>query len=226
VVSRFLAVLMALGFLMGAAGTTTANEADVHVAGVIVDYGDGTVSYAWIPFTDDKLTGLDLLRKSGLPLLTIGFGGLGDGVCKIETTGCDVSACRKRLCQTADRTSPYWQYLRRGSDGLWKTQALGGSGSTVHNGDVDLWIWAPGDSQPTTPVLTLAEVAERAGVDRAVQSHPADATGPYVHTIGALRRQASSFSAQSTDYLLAAAILVALAGLGGGAIWRVRRPKP
>ena len=225
-ISRFLTVVVALGILLSAVATTTANEADVHAAGVIVDYGDGTVSYAWIPFTEDKLSGLDLLRKSGLPLLTIGFGGLGDGVCKIETTGCDVSACRKRLCQTADRTSPYWQYLQRGSDGLWKTQALGGSGSTVHNGDVDLWVWAPGDSQPTTPVLSLAEVAERAGVDPVTQSHPADATRSFVNTIGALRGQAPSFSAQSTNYLLATAILVALAGLGGGAIWRVRHPKP
>ena len=74
----------------------------LNVAGLVVDYGDGRVSYAWVPFPEDEISGLELLKRSGLEVVTVGFGGLGEGVCQIETTGCPVSECRARLCQILD----------------------------------------------------------------------------------------------------------------------------
>ena len=46
-----------------------------NVAGLIVDYGDGRISYAVIPFDEDEINGLDLLNRSGLDVVTVGFGG-------------------------------------------------------------------------------------------------------------------------------------------------------
>src|SRR5690606_38353479 len=74
-----------------------AQETPVSIAGVVVEYGDGQVSYALVPFTGESLSGFDLLDRTGLSLLSIEFGGLGQGVCTIEDTGCDIDACRARL---------------------------------------------------------------------------------------------------------------------------------
>ncbi|MGI8485889.1 MAG: hypothetical protein ACR2OU_16720, partial [Thermomicrobiales bacterium] len=72
-----LSVLLSAG-MPAAKATEPAN-----VAGLVVYYGDGAMTYAWVPFTENEISGIDLLERSGLPILTVGFGGLGDGVCKI-----------------------------------------------------------------------------------------------------------------------------------------------
>ena len=133
---------IALSLVLGADMPVASATEPVHVAGLIVDYGGGEMTYAWVPFAEEEISGVDLLEKSGLPVLTVGFGGMGDAVCKIVRTGCDVSACRLRLCQTADHSSPFWQYLRLGPDGVWSKQPLGGSSSKVRDGAIDAWVWS------------------------------------------------------------------------------------
>ncbi len=109
-----------------------------------------------MPFTEESLSGIELLRRSGLTLVTVPFGGLGEGVCSIESTGCGIGDCRARMCQSADRESPFCQYLRQGDDGSWAPVALGASQAEVRDGDVDAWVWTgtPPDL-PTTSVASL-----------------------------------------------------------------------
>jgi len=149
-----------------------------NVAGLIVDYGDGRISYAVVPFDDEEINGLDLLTQSGLDVVSVGFGGLGDAVCQVDDTGCPVDDCRKRMCQTSDPESPFWQFSKLGDDGEWLFVATGASGAKVRDGDIYAWSWVGTD--PDLPVLSLDELAERAG------GHPAqgDDVRAYLRTEG------------------------------------------
>jgi hypothetical protein len=138
-----------------------ANAQDTSVAGLIVDYGDGRVSYALVPFEEDTINGLDLLDRSGLDVVSVGFGGLGDAVCQIDDTGCSVDDCRTRMCQTSDRESPFWQFSKLSDDGEWQMVATGASGAQIQDGDIYAWTWT--GLAPQLPVLSMDELAERAG---------------------------------------------------------------
>jgi hypothetical protein len=141
----------------------SAQDDQVSVAGLIVDYGGGRVSYALVPFTENTVSGFDLLDRSGLSLLAVEFGGLGQGVCAIEGTGCDIAACRARVCQSGDPNSPFWQYAQRRQDGEWAWSPLGASSSTVADGDIDIWAWS---SEPPAPrTVTVDDIAREIGVD-------------------------------------------------------------
>lgn len=133
-----------------------------NVAGLIVDYGDGKVSYAVIPFDEEEINGLDLLNRSGLDVVSVGFGGLGDAVCQVGDTGCSVDDCRTRMCQTSDRESPFWQFSKLEND-EWLFVATGASGAKVRDGDVYAWSWT--GTEPELPVMTLDDLVERAGGD-------------------------------------------------------------
>jgi hypothetical protein len=139
-----------------------------NVAGLIVDYGDGRVSYAVIPFEEDQINGLDLLSRSGFDVVSVGFGGLGDAVCQVGNTGCSVDDCRTRMCQTSDADSPFWQFSKLGDDGEWLFVATGASGARVHDGDIYAWSWV--GTEPSLPVMTIDELIERAGADPAAMN--------------------------------------------------------
>lgn len=140
-----------------------ASAADMNAAGLVVDYGDGRVSYAWVPFEEEEISGIELLRRSGLDLVTVGFGGMGEAVCQIDDTGCPLDECRGRLCQTSDPESPFWHYSRQTVPGEWELVALGASGTTVRDGDIDGWSWTGGEA--VLPPLTMEQLADRAGAD-------------------------------------------------------------
>lgn len=136
----------------------------VSQAGLVVQHGDGSLTYAVVAFPEESISGIELLRRSGIAYLSIPFGGLGEGVCQIETEGCEVSECRRVVCQST-RSSPYWQYLDQTEAAVWRAAPLGASGSRVTDGDVLAWAWAAGT--PVLPAVDLVEVAAAAGLDQA-----------------------------------------------------------
>lgn len=146
----------------GASAQTPEGEPEVNVAGVVIDYGDGRRSYAVVPFSEESLSGIELLRRSGLTLVTVPFGALGEGVCSIESTGCDPGVCRTRMCQSADRESPFWQYVRQTDDGTWAPAALGAAQATVEDGDVDAWVWT--GTAPELPPISIESLRDRLDV--------------------------------------------------------------
>jgi hypothetical protein len=180
---RWLVLLvLATCFTFGASAQTPEGEGDLNVAGLVVDYGDGRMSYAVVPFTEESLSGIELLRRSGLTLLTVPFGGLGEGVCSIESTGCDLGACRTRMCQSADRESPFWQYVRQGEDGTWAPAALGATHARVEDGDVDAWAWTGTD--PELPPISIASLRDRLQVPDEWQTNGGALPEPIVLTEG------------------------------------------
>ena len=91
---------------------TLAEETWNH-AGLIVRDGDGRLTYAWVPFPEDEIDGIALLERSGIPVVTVGFGALGEGVCSIGGLGCGVSECRCTVCQASGANAPYWQLFQQ-----------------------------------------------------------------------------------------------------------------
>jgi len=134
-------------------------------AGLVVQYGDGRTTYAIVPFPEPTISGIDLLERgllaADVPLLTVGFGGLGAGVCQIAETGCPVGDCRRRLCQGPKANDPYWRYFRQVAPGTWRALPLGGSATKVGDGDLDAWSWT--GTEAGLPALSLEKVATLAG---------------------------------------------------------------
>lgn len=136
---------------------------DVNQAGLLVDYGNGTISWIWVPFADDEITMTAMLAQSDLDLVTIGFGGLGTGVCQIEYTGCGPTECRQRMCQTKS-SDPFWRVMWLDGD-TWRFAGNGVDGTKVSDGEIVALSWS--SETPQLPLVSVADVAANARVDTA-----------------------------------------------------------
>lgn len=219
--SIFLLVLLFLAICLSRAGdswVTAQDDTPVNVAGIVVDYGDGRTTYALVPFEEKTISGIELLRRSGLALLSVEFGGMGEGVCTIEDTGCDLSACRARLCQNGDPDSPFWQYVRDDGEGGWQPAPLGASSSMLEHGDVDGWFWT--GTPPQANALTLDDLASAIGVD--LETFPTS-EGPNLEPVVVTEGDAPGSDAMDQGSILTGiAIVVGMAALGGFLIVRTR----
>jgi hypothetical protein len=161
-----LLLLLSLATLLAALllrpAPTQADDA-LHHAGLVVRDAEGRMTYAWVPFTEDEIDGIALLKRSGIPAVTVGFGALGEGVCSIGGQGCDVAQCRRNVCQASAIDAPYWQFFQQDPDDptAWEWQMLGASTTRVRDGDVFGWSWTA--REPALPALTAPEIAALAG---------------------------------------------------------------
>lgn len=217
----FLAVaLIVTGFVRPGSSLAIAQvDETANAAGIFVDYGDGRTSHALVPFTEDTISGVELLRRSGLSLLSVEFGGMGEGVCAIEDTGCDLAACRARLCQTGDPDSPFWQYVQNDSVGTWQPAPLGASSSVIEHGDVDGWFWT--GTTPRKDAVSLEEIASETGVDLDDIATSGDTrVEAVVVTTG---ESPGNNAVTLASVLTGVAIMAVIATLGGYLIVRSRR---
>lgn len=164
-IRTYIAVI-AVCVLVLSAGFAASAQAPGNAAGLIVDFGDGRVAYAWVPFDEERINAIDLVERSGLDLVTIGMGGLGDAICQIDDTGCPVGDCRQRLCQTSDAESPFWRLMVL-RDSEWTAATTGGSGARVEDGSVFAWAWSGVD--PELPILNVDDIAVRSQADVAAR---------------------------------------------------------
>jgi hypothetical protein len=171
--------------------------------------------YAYVAFPEESISGIELLRRSGIPFVSIGFGGLGEGVCSLEGEGCPASECRQRVCQGPGNDSPFWQYFRQVEPGMWRPLTLGASATKVRNGDIDGWSWTPHD--PQLPATSLADVARLAGVPQPIAATPSDSVPTAAVQTIYPPGVSPSEPADDQDRLvyLAAAGLLVLIGAGG-----------
>jgi hypothetical protein len=207
------------------AGSFVAGE-ELHHAGLVVRHGDGRLIYAYVAFPEESISGVELLRRSGISLVTIGFGGLGEGVCTIDGEGCPASDCRKRVCQGSGEDAPFWQYFRQRSPGEWVSLSLGASATKVRDGDVDGWSWTGHD--PALPPLTISDVARLAGVE----ATPASVAGaaqptPAVRTVypPGMGPVESDDGQGTIAYLAGAGAIAIVGGAAFVAIKRRTRPR-
>src|SRR5215208_2114916 len=105
-------VLISLAALLAGvllAPRPTLADDGIHHAGLVVRDAEGRITYAWVPFMEEEINGIELLRRSGIPVVTVGFGALGEGVCSIAGQGCGVAECRRNVCQGSVADAPYWR---------------------------------------------------------------------------------------------------------------------
>ncbi len=207
-----LGLICALALPTGALAQTPVDDEAAGVAAVVIDSGDDDPVYVVVAFDETGMSAIDLLRAADIPLVTVSFGGLGEGVCSIVQTGCDVSACRRRLCQSGDSAPPFWQYWRQDGEGDWSLSALGGSHSTIEDGDIDTWVWT--GMEPELEPLPWEEIATQAGApERIVNGDVSGLTGVWVSGPGSEGEETEDGEAIMAT-LISTGILVLLAGAG------------
>lgn len=155
-------MLTALVVLLLAAGllphVTYAQDATPAKAGLVVDFGDGTVTTACVDLgPDGQATGEEVLRASGLAVL-IEYSPMGGAVCSINGRGCNYPA-QPCWCECMSSPCVYWAYYHL-VDGQWVYSTRGASNYVVRAGDVEGWAWGAGTvAQGAHPALrTFAEI--------------------------------------------------------------------
>lgn len=129
----------------GEAAVASAETA--HHAGLVVVFDTDRIETLCIAFTEETITGEELLARSGLPVVFSGFGGLGAGVCRIDDVGCrDPADC---FCQCRGAGCSYWAYYGL-EDGVWHYLPVGSAQRRLHDGDTDAWVWGSGRDRPAT----------------------------------------------------------------------------
>ena len=102
-----------------------------------------------IAFSESNISGLELLARSGLDVVT-----WGGAVCKIEQTGCQYPA-EPCFCQCMRPPCSYWSYWYW-KDDRWMYSAIGSADHKVADGSVEAWMWGNADTPPDK--ITFAEV--------------------------------------------------------------------
>lgn len=154
-ISALLPLLVLLAALIPAQGQ--AQEGATNRAGIVVRYGNGQVQSACVHFSEDEITGYDLLSRSGLAFVAQQTG-IGVAVCKIGGDGCDYPA-EDCFCKRDGARAIYWAYHLLDAD-TWRYSNVGLVSIKVRDGVVHGWAWGSGDSssgaQP--PTLSIAAI--------------------------------------------------------------------
>jgi hypothetical protein len=106
-------------------------------AGLVVQFGDGSIETFCIPFGEESISGHTLLTESGLPLEQT-YNPQGVAMCKIGNYGCPPDNC---FC---DSPPNYWSYWHL-EQNEWIYSPFGSSTHDLRDGDVDGWSWGIGD---------------------------------------------------------------------------------
>ena len=154
--SSFVA-LVALALLLPGLGR--AQDGQPNRAALVIRHGEGRVVSACVSFDEPSISGIELLRRSGLELVTQG-GGIGAAVCKLDGEGCDYPT-EDCFCRRDGPLTVYWAYSRL-RDGRWSFSPQGASSTRVQPGDVEGWAWGTGsaNSGAQPPVLAFEQVCK------------------------------------------------------------------
>ena len=160
---QLLRCLIAIALLaIAITGLPTATDAQsVGRAGLVVVHGDGRQAFAIVQFEGDSITAVEALERTGLEVTELSFGALGVAVCAIEGTGCNVTTCRRRVCQGPRPDDPFWKLFIRTDEGKWQPAPLGISSESLGDGAVRALAWT--GTEPRFPAYTIEEIAAKAG---------------------------------------------------------------
>jgi hypothetical protein len=128
-------------------GASAAGAAANH-AGLVVTFADRHSRMFCIEFAEDTISGLQLLQRSGLSVVT-SASGIGAAVCGIDGEGSNDP--RNCFSSCAGGSCAYWAYYQSVNN-AWKFSQVGASQRVVRDGDIDGWAWGPGGvSSGATP---------------------------------------------------------------------------
>jgi len=114
-------------------------RAALHHAALVVQHSGGRLITRCVAFTEDQISGLQLIQRSGLEYRAQSFGSLGSAMCQLDGEPSIVPA-------DCFGSGPYWQYFHRSASG-WGQSAMGAGSSALRDGDMDGWHYAPGAAQ-------------------------------------------------------------------------------
>jgi hypothetical protein len=150
---------------------TPLHAQEPYHAGLVVQFGDGTIITRCIAFAEDEISGEDVLQRSGLTVLLDYTSGLGTRVCKIKGDGCEIPT-EDCWCQCQGSPCLYWNYFHV-ADGTWRYAGLGCGSRIVRDGDVEGWVWGDGHTPP--PLISLDDIC---GTDETIDTLATTLTPP------------------------------------------------
>jgi hypothetical protein len=136
-------------------------------AALVIQNGDATLLTACIAFTEESLSGFELLNRSKLEIASVTDPSLGTAVCGIGAEGCPSTEC---FCGMPNYWS-YWQQV----DGDWAYAVSGSEQSVVKDGGIEAWSWGEG----TPPaLLTFTQVCQPGSVPPASVAQQSQSAAP------------------------------------------------
>jgi hypothetical protein len=121
-----------------------------HRAGLAIFGGDNSLFTTCISFTEDSITSLDLLQRSGLAIETATNPNQGTAVCKIGEEGDPSNDCFGSMPN-------YWSYWLNGNG--WEYSVIGADQGQVKDGSVNAWSWGTGNPPPLISFQNICEGA-------------------------------------------------------------------
>ncbi len=198
-------------------------RADGGDAGLVIDWGDGTVTTACVGFEGDSISGDELLSRAGHSVND--FSGM---VCGIDGVGHEHSGTFASCladCPSGGPDCIYWAFFTMAAgEGEWRYSARGYRVEHAGHGELHGWRWGQGASGRADPPpdISFVEVCEGPAIEEpaataAVIPTPVEqATPETAHEdddVGMSNGSLIAFGA-------VAAVLVA--AIVGGLVWRAR----
>ncbi len=133
-------IILLLGVLL--AGIIRVRADAPHRAGLVVQHRDGSVQTQCVTFSEDSISGLDVLQQSGLDLNVDAGNPMGAIVCRLDNEGCSFPQ-QDCFCQCQGSDCIYWSYWQW-ENGKWIYSSRGASTTQIHDGGVEGWVWGQG----------------------------------------------------------------------------------
>lgn len=152
-----LLLLALLSFMLLARQALSAQT--VNRAAVVVVFGNGNSQKHCVEFSEDELSGLDLLERAGFNPSVDASNAMGVAICKIGRNGCNYPN-QNCFCECQGAECVYWSYWIGDAGGNWKYSGMGTSNRLVRNGDIDGWVWGVGTTSGASPppAITFEQV--------------------------------------------------------------------
>jgi hypothetical protein len=134
-------------------GISTTPAQTVKQAGLVVQFSDNKIDTYCISFTEDNITGEDLLDQYSIemnvPIEKMFYPINGAAICKIGNVGCPSDDC---FCDSPPNNWSYWYQ----QDEEWVYSSVGASNRNLLDGDVDGWHWGAPLNHPE--LITFDEI--------------------------------------------------------------------
>ncbi len=118
-------------------------------AGLVIDHSDGSRKTVVVEFPGETITGLQLLQKSGLDLVTVEFS-FGTAICAIDGEGPPPEDCFN------DPLGRFWNFNILDDENQWYSSPVGSGDSIVRDEDVHGYIF--GEWGVVQPPITRSEI--------------------------------------------------------------------
>jgi hypothetical protein len=127
------------------AATQSCAGAGPNHAAIVVQHGSGSVVTRCVAFGGETISGQQLLEQSGIAWSGQTFGGFGVAVCALDGEPASYTSC--------PGADSYWAVFVSRGGAAWQLTAVGVSGLTLRDGDLEGLRYVPTSGTPSSPTL-------------------------------------------------------------------------